>query len=196
MLADISGSMESYTTIYLHLMRALVASTANHDGPPAEVFTFATTLRRATTQLRRRDPAEAIEALADDVVDRFGGTRIAASVGELIGSPRWSHAVRGATVIIASDGWDSEPGPELARRMARLQRMTHRIVWINPRAGAERYEPAVDGMAAALPYVDAFLSGHSLRAMQQLIVVLSEPGSRKPGLAEPMPTGPAPVRQV
>ncbi len=169
MLADVSGSMESFTTIYLHLMRALVVATATGAGPQAEVFTFATSLRRATVQLRRRDPAEAIEILGAEVIDRFGGTRIAASIGELIGNPRWSHAVRGATVIIASDGWDSEPGSELARRMARLQRMSHRIVWINPRAAADDYQPTVTGMASALPHVDVFLSGHSLRAMQRVI---------------------------
>ncbi len=173
MLADVSGSMESFTRIYLHLMRALVVA----GSQQTEVFTFATSLRRATVQLRDRDPQAAIDRLSDETSDRFAGTRIAASVAELIASPRWSHSVRGATVIIASDGWDTDPGPELARRMARLQRMSHRIVWINPRASAGGYEPAVDGMAAALPYVDAFLSGHSLSAMGEVIAALSDTGA-------------------
>ncbi|MGH1490302.1 MAG: vWA domain-containing protein [Acidimicrobiales bacterium] len=174
MLADVSGSMESFTRVYLHLMRALVSAGSKQSLSGAEVFTFATSLRRVTVQLRQRDPEAAIQRLSDEVSDRFGGTRIAASVGQLISSPRWSHAVRGATVIIASDGWDTEPGPELARRMARLQRLSYRIIWINPRSAAGDYEPAVSGMAAALPYVDEFLSGHSLRSMHEVINALAD----------------------
>ncbi len=173
MLADVSGSMESFTRIYLHLMRALVVSGGQHSNQQVEVFTFATQLRRATVQLRERDPQAAIDRLADDVTDRFGGTRIASSLGELIASPRWSHSVRGATVLIASDGWDTDPSSELARRMARLQRMSFRVIWINPRAAAGDYRPAVAGMAEALPHVDRFLSGHSLRAMHEVIAAIT-----------------------
>lgn len=174
MLADVSGSMESFTRIYLHLMRALVVAGTTQANPSTEVFTFATSLQRATIQLRRRDPEEAIDRLTEEVTDRFGGTRIAASLGELIGSPRWSHVVRGATVVIASDGWDTDAPAELERRMARLERLSHRIIWINPRSAVGDYEPAVAGMAAALPYVDRFLSGHSLRAMSEVVLALTD----------------------
>lgn len=174
MLADVSGSMESFTRIYLHLMRAFAVSPARSVADRTEVFTFATSLRRATVQLRERDPQAAIDRLSDEVTDRFGGTRIAASIGELITSPRWSYAVRGATVIIASDGWDTDPSSVLAKRMARLQRMSHRVLWINPRVASTDYAPVVEGMAAALPYVDDFLSGHSLRAMRDVISALSQ----------------------
>lgn len=173
MLADVSGSMESFTRIYLHLMRALVVSGSSQSAQRAEVFTFATSLRRATTQLRRRDPEQAIGLLSEEISDRFGGTRIAASLGELISNPRWSHSVRGATVIIASDGWDTDEAAELARRMARLERLSYRIIWINPRSAAGEYQPAVAGMAAALPYVDHFLSGHSLRAMESVVAAIT-----------------------
>ncbi len=176
MLADVSGSMESFTRIYLHLMRALVVSGGQASTAPVEVFTFATQLRRVTVQLRERDPQAAIDRLADEVTDRFGGTRIASSVGELITSPRWSHSVRGATVLIASDGWDTDSSSELGRRMARLQRMSYRVIWINPRSAAADFEPSVAGMAEALPYVDRFLSGHSLRAMRDVISTIA-PGS-------------------
>lgn len=169
MLADVSGSMESYSRIYLHLMRVLAAS--------GEVFTFATSLRRVTVQLRERDPQAAIDRLSDEVVDRFGGTRISASLGELLASPRWSHAVRGATVVIASDGWDSGPPQELAKRVARLRRMSHRVVWINPRSAAVDYQPLVAGMAEALPHIDDFLSGHSLRAMADVVAALTLGGA-------------------
>ena len=167
MVADVSGSMESFTRIHLHLMRTLVVRGS------AEVFTFATSLRRVTVQLRDGDPQVAIDRLALEVSDRFGGTRIAASIGELIHSPVWSHVVRGATVIIASDGWDTESPDELGRRMARLKRLAHRVIWVNPRSAAAEYEPLVGGMAAALPHVDELLSGHSLEAMRPVISALA-----------------------
>lgn len=163
MLADVSGSMESFTRVYLHLMRALVTQ------GEAEVFTFATTLRRVTVPLARRDPQAAIDRLSDEVADRFGGTRIAASIAELTRSPFWSHSLRGAILLVASDGWDTDPPDDLEREMARLARLAHRIIWINPRSVAPDYEPLVGGMAAALPHTDVFLSGHSLRAMRTVI---------------------------
>ena len=35
--------------------------------------------------------------------------------------------------------------------MARLRRLAHRLVWVNPLKGSPRYEPLARGMAAALP---------------------------------------------
>ncbi len=166
-LADVSGSMESFTRIYLHLMRSLVVA------GNAEVFTFATSLRRVTVALRDKDPAAAIDRMTDEVQDRFGGTRIAGSLKQLLLSPVWSNTVRGSVVLIASDGWDVDAGVELARRMRQLRRLAHRIIWINPRAAQGDYEPLVGGMEAALPHVDDFLSGHSLNAMREVLASLS-----------------------
>ena len=35
------------------------------------------------------------------------------------------------------------------------------------------YQPLVGGMAAALPYVDEFLSGHSLAALDEVLAAIS-----------------------
>lgn len=170
-LADVSGSMESFSRMYLHLMRALVA----HGD--AEVFMFATSLRRVTVALRDGNPQAAIDRLSNEVVDRFSGTRIAASLGELVSSPVWSNSVRGAIVLIASDGWDADGSEDLARRMQRLSRMAHRVVWLNPRIAGDGYEPLVAGMAAAIPHIDELHSGHTLNAMRH---VLDSLGSARP----------------
>jgi hypothetical protein len=50
--------------------------------------------------------------------------------------------------------------------MLRLRRLARRIVWVNPHKRHAAYEPLARGMAAALPYLDAFLSGHSLRTLE------------------------------
>ena len=75
---------------------------------------------------------------------------------------------RGAVVVILSDGWDRGDPDDLAEAMQRLHRVAHRIVWVNPLKVTPGYAPLARGMAAALPFVDRFVEGHSLDAMEQL----------------------------
>ena len=60
----------------------------------------------------------------------------------------------------------------VAEQMARLRRLAYRIVWVNPRKAAPGYAPLVGGMAAALPYCDALVSGHSLAALTEVVDVV------------------------
>ncbi len=166
MLADVSGSMQTFVRPYMHVMRAL----ARHVN--AETFAFSTDLTRVTNALGQDDVQDAITAASELVDDRFSGTRIATSFTTLIANPTWSTSVRGAVVLVASDGWDTDEPEALARVMARLERMSHKIVWVNPRASLEDFEPLVGGMAAALPHCASFLSGHSLMAMRDVILAL------------------------
>ena len=159
MVADVSASMEAFTRGYIHLMHGLVA----HGD--AEVFTFATELRRVTVALRNGDPQRVTDALGHEVSDRFGGTRIVSSITALSHSPVWSNTVRGAVVIVASDGCDTDDPDALGVAMARLARMAHRVIWLNPRAADDRYEPLAAAMAAALPHIDHFSSGHTLTTL-------------------------------
>ncbi|MDX2381474.1 MAG: VWA domain-containing protein [Acidimicrobiia bacterium] len=174
---DVSGSMERYARAYLHLTRAL----AVHRR--AEVFALSTELSRITPSVRLRSPAEAIEHAGDVVGDRFSGTRLASGLSTLLHHRVWHTAVRGSLVLICSDGWDSDEPADLERAMRRLALLAHRIVWVNPRAAAPGFEPLAAGMAAALPYCDHFLSGHSARSMADVVAALVAPdagGSRPP----------------
>jgi uncharacterized protein with von Willebrand factor type A (vWA) domain len=166
MLCDVSQSMQPYATAYLHLMRAAAV------GAEAEVFAFATSLTRLTAVLNHHSDAEAIETAGALVTDRFGGTRIAGNVRALLRS-RHGGATRGAIVLIASDGWDSDEPAELAAGMARLRRRAHRVIWMNPRAAAPGYAPLVGAMAAALPYCDELLPAHTLRAMNDVLTAVT-----------------------
>ena len=117
--------------------------------------------RRVIAVLRERPgPAEvtqaAIARATETVTDRFGGTRIATNIEALLASHH-CNALRGGVVIVASDGWDTDPPERLAATMARLRRRAYRILWLNPRAGAPRFTPRVAAMAAALPFCDAML---------------------------------------
>ena len=57
--------------------------------------------------------------------------------------------------------------------MARLQRVAHQIVWVNPLKATPGYAPLAAGMAAALPFVDEFVEGHSLASLEDLAEVLA-----------------------
>ena len=81
-------------------------------------------------------------------------------------------ALRGAVVVFCSDGLE-RGDPELLRvQMARLRRLAHRVIWVNPLKGSPRYEPLARGMVAALPSVDVFLSGHNLESLEHLAATL------------------------
>ena len=73
----------------------------------------------------------------------------------------------------ASDGWDRGDPEVLAEQMQRLQRVAFRVVWVNPLKVTPGYAPLARGMAAALPYVDDFVEGHSIEALEHLTRVIS-----------------------
>ena len=183
MLCDVSQSMQAQVPAYFQLMRALALL------PGGEGFAFATDLTRLTPVLRHRSAVVAVEQASERVADRFGGTRIAACVTELLSSHH-GNAVRGGIVVIASDGWDSEPPAELARAMARLRRRAHRVVWVNPRASAPGFAPLVGTMAAALPYVDALLPADNFAALAHVVRELCTT-VRSDGFLPPVRTSPA-----
>ena len=57
--------------------------------------------------------------------------------------------------------------------MARLRRVAHRVVWVNPHRGKAGYEPVQQGCVAALPHVDDFVAGHSLATFAELVEVVA-----------------------
>ena len=50
----------------------------------------------------------------------------------------------------------------LRDQVARLQRSSHRLIWLNPLIGTADYAPLTRGLQAALPYVDDFLPARTL----------------------------------
>ena len=166
---DVSRSMQPYAAIYLHLMRAAVLRQA---GIRPEVFAFSTSLTRLTSVLSHRSAEVALQRANAKVTDRYGGTFIGRSVGALLAPPH-GNALRGAVVIIASDGWDSDPPDVLAHAMARLRRRAELLVWLNPRAADNEFQPLAGSMAAALPYCDLFLPARSLTGLQQLLLAMA-----------------------
>ena len=167
LILDVSGSMSAYSRALMQFGFA-----AMRAGRRVEVFCFGTRLTRVTRALARTEPDEALREVAASVVDWNGGTRIGASLKELL--DRWSQhvAMRGAVVVLCSDGLERGEPALLAAQVARLSRLSHRLIWVNPLKGSPRYEPLARGMAAALPHVDVFLAGHNLQSLESLCGVL------------------------
>jgi uncharacterized protein with von Willebrand factor type A (vWA) domain len=166
MLLDVSGSMEPYSRAFLQFLESGVG------GADAEAFVFATRLTRLTRTLRGRDPQAAIARATAAAPDWSGGTRIGAALKSFNDLHARRGMARGAVVVILSDGWERGDPAAVAREMERLRRLAYRVVWVNPRAGAAEFAPLAGGMAAALPHVDALLSGHSLSALDEVVAAI------------------------
>ncbi|WP_433211287.1 vWA domain-containing protein [Dactylosporangium sp. CS-047395] len=177
-LCDISGSMEPYARAMIQLLYCAAGASR------AEVFTFATRLTRLTRLMARRTtPAAALQRAGQAAPDWSGGTRIGAALRRFNDQYGRRGLARGAVVLIVSDGWETGDPAQVGTEMARLRRLAHRIVWVNPRTQSPRYRPLVGGMAAAWPHCDAVVSGHSLEAIGPLLEALRAGGGSADGLS-------------
>ncbi|MFL5799422.1 MAG: vWA domain-containing protein [Actinomycetota bacterium] len=163
LILDVSGSMAPYSRALLLFAHAAMAS-----GARVEAFVFGTELSRVTPHLRVRDPEAALERIGRTVRDWEGGTRIGDSLRALLDVWSQRSALRGATVVVCSDGLERGDPVVLARQIERLHRLAHRLIWVNPLKGSPRYEPLARGIAAALPFVDEFVSGHNIQSLESL----------------------------
>ncbi|MDQ3898780.1 MAG: VWA domain-containing protein, partial [Actinomycetota bacterium] len=170
LLLDVSGSMAGYSRALLQFSHTAARAAA----VPTEVFCFGTRLTRVTVALRHSRPDQALARAAEAVVDWEGGTRIGDSIRTFVREWGRRGLARGAVVVICSDGLERGDPEALAAEMAKLARLTHRVVWVNPLKGDPRYQPLARGMAAALPYVDVFLSGHDLASLEVLASVIPD----------------------
>jgi uncharacterized protein with von Willebrand factor type A (vWA) domain len=167
-LCDVSGSMAPYTRMLLYFLHTL------HRGVNrSEVFLFGTRLSRITRQLKVRDVDTALSEVSRQVTDWSGGTRLGESLRTF--NTKWARRVlgHGAVVCIISDGWDRGDPALMAAEMAHLQKMSFRLIWLNPLLGVKGYRPITRGMAAALNYIDNFLPAHNLASLEALAKLLS-----------------------
>lgn len=170
LLLDISGSMRDYAealTLYGYSLVGAMQDTA-------EVFAMGTRLTRLTDGLKSASPQAAREKVAQAIRDWQGGTRLGVGLKQFLDEWGQRGLVRGSVVIIASDGWESGETRVLAEQMARLRRLSHRLVWLNPHKSSQGYEPTAAGMRVALPHLDAFVGGASLQELYRLNDVVRE----------------------
>ena len=162
-LLDVSGSMEPYARAYLLFLEGAARAAR------AEAFVFATRLTRVTRALREGRPHAALDRAAKAAPDWSGGTKIGEALRTF--NDRWGRRgmARDAVVVVLSDGWERGDPALVAREMERLRRLAYSVVWVNPRAAAAGFAPVAGGMAAALPFVDELLSGHTAIALDEVV---------------------------
>lgn len=167
LLVDVSGSMSSYTRALLRFTHAAVAARRR-----TEVFAIGTRLTRLTRELTTNDPDTALASATEAVLDWSGGTRLGDALEEF--NTRWGipGMARGAVVVILSDGWDRGDPETISEQMTRLHRVAHKLIWVNPLKATPDYAPLARGMAAALPHIDHFVSGHSFNALKELATTI------------------------
>jgi hypothetical protein len=172
LILDVSGSMADYSRSLLQF-----AYSARRASGRVEVFCFGTRLTRITRVLERRRLDDALTRAAGTVCDWDGGTRIGESLDAFVRGWGRRGLCRGGVVVICSDGLDRGDPATLADAMARLRRLCHRLVWMNPHRGSERtFRPNTVGMMAAAPYIDVVLPGHDLRSLAELATLLPKLG--------------------
>jgi uncharacterized protein len=163
-LLDVSGSMSLYSFFLLKFVYALAKQFREVDA-----FVFSTTLVKITDLLRARRLSDALETLSQTSTGWSAGTRIGESLEDF--NRRYAKSLLshdGTVFMILSDGWDTgEPGV-LAAELGRIKRRVSKLIWLNPLAGLDGYEPITRGMSAALPHIDVFAPAHNLGSLLAL----------------------------
>lgn len=161
LILDISGSMADHSRNLLQF-----AYSMRRAAQKVEVFCFGSRLTRLTAALDRRNPDAAMQLAAERVVDWDGGTRIGESLDSFVRNWGRRGLSRGATVVICSDGLDRGDPALLADAIERLQRLSYRIIWVNPLHDASAVRPNTLAMAVVEPWVDEITSGHNLASLE------------------------------
>ena len=174
-ICDISGSMERHSRLLIRFAMALHRMAAVRT----EAFVFGTHLSRVTHELAGRDPDVALDHVTSAVSDWSGGTRIGESLRQF--NADWARRTlrSSGVVIVVSDGWDRGDPALVRREMARLQRSCHRLIWLDPLAGTEYYQPLAGGMAAAYPFIDDLVAVDDLASLYRLGELLAEMADRR-----------------
>ncbi len=156
-ICDVSGSMSVYSRVFLAFLAGLMrADTA------ADAYLFHTRLLRITEALRDKDAMRAIGRMSL-MADGFGGgSKIGPSLMRFADTYAKRFVDGRSVVLILSDGYDTEPPEVIAEALEKLKKRGCKVVWLNPLKGWTDYAPVAEGMAAALPYLDAFKAANTL----------------------------------
>ena len=162
LIVDVSRSMSMYSFFFLRFARALVSVFRD-----VSVFAYHTHLLPITEALRQTDLIRVRNSLAMASQGWSGGTRIGASLATF--NDKYGQIVNSrSVVVIVSDGLDTGEPDLLAAQLARIRARCRRLVWLNPLLGRSGYEPASQGMQAALPFLDLFAPAHNVNSLREL----------------------------
>ncbi|WP_372570690.1 vWA domain-containing protein [Ruegeria jejuensis] len=162
-LCDVSGSMSVYAQVFLAFLAGLMRADMSADA-----YLFHTRLVRITEALRDKDAMRAIGRMSL-MADGFGGgSKIGPSLMRFADTYAKRFVDGRSVVLILSDGYDTAPPEVIAAALQKLRKRGCKVIWLNPLKGWQDYAPVAAGMAAALPYLDAFKAANTLRDLAAL----------------------------
>jgi uncharacterized protein with von Willebrand factor type A (vWA) domain len=107
------------------------------------------------------------------IADIDGGTRIGDALAAYLAVPRYAGFVRGAAVIVLSDGLERGTPDAMIDAVRRLSRSAWRLDWLTPLAADPDYEPRTEGLAQVLPILDHLGDGASTAAVTNHILTMA-----------------------
>jgi uncharacterized protein len=168
LIADVSGSMDCYARFVMPFILGLKGV-----GSKAEVFVFSTSLSRITPIIRRHSVEGAIEAIAREVPEWSGGTRIGHSIGQFNEEHGKRYLNKRTVAVILSDGWDLGAKNRLKKEMGILSEAVHSVIWLNPLVGDPEGIPLSRAMEMVRSSVDYLLPANSLGSLKRVARTLS-----------------------
>ncbi|MDH3698402.1 MAG: VWA domain-containing protein [Flavobacteriaceae bacterium] len=162
LICDVSKSMELYSKFFIEFMYNF-----QHIDHNLKTFVFSTQLVHISRLLHEGDFDAVLENLSEAVPQWSSGTCIGKSLSQFITD--YSRQLnKGSTVLILSDGWDSDDLDILDESMAYIQRKCLKTIWLNPLAGNPEYLPVTKGMQTCFPYIDVFMPLYNLESLKKL----------------------------
>ncbi len=162
LLCDVSKSMEMYSEFIIQMLYSF-----QNSGLSIETFVFSTSLYRISQKLKNKSFKESLIELSSYVDEWSSGTRIGDCFHAL--TDRYGKLLTSKTyVFVMSDGWDSGDANELSQAIRKIKKSVKSVVWLNPLA-FDGFKPEVQGLKAALPYVDAMVPATKVSDLKQLL---------------------------
>lgn len=156
-LVDVSRSMEMYAQLFLRVARAFC------EVAQARAFVFHTRLVEVTDLMKSRTGR--VQEKINAVTFGFGGgTRIATSLNDFVGTHARAALSGRSIVLVLSDGYDTDPPEALRDSLARINGRGARIYWLHP---SERAHFS-SALALAQPLVRGFIPAHDLASLEAL----------------------------
>lgn len=169
LLIDVSGSMKEQSENTMRFAHSLI-----QNGERVEVFTLGTRLTRVTRALSDKSQDRALEKAAAAIADFDGGTRIGDALLALLAVPRFAATLRGASVVVLSDGLERAGPAAMVEAVERISRSAWRLDWLSPLASDPAYEPKTEAMQGVLPFLTRLGDGSSIVSICTHVLSLGE----------------------
>ncbi len=164
LICDVSRSMEMYSRFFIQFMFAF-----QKLFPKVNTFVFSTSLHPVSEELSKKSLNRSLEKIISKVNNWSGGTKIGASLEEFTQQYAHKNLTSKTLTIILSDGWDTGDVDLIEKNMKIIHRKSLQVLWLNPLAGSDTWKPEVQGMKAALPYVDAMLPFYNIESLRNVV---------------------------